>query len=293
MKIIMLGHSGVGKTTFMASMYAVLQTPVEGFSVVAEKKRLHTRLMTMAANIADGNYPSATTTLSSYPLTLLLEDEAVLDFEWIDYRGNALNESSSSREVEELQNEMDDADGIIVFFDGVELTRGGRSARTAVGRLMVFLQNAINMDEGMLPVALVVTKADLLDDGDVAFEQLRPLATAIAESKTVFGALIFTACAKDVLANVSEPTLFVLYRGIMGKQLRMRAAFEAMAQEAEVYASRAGFFDWIDSKLSGVPTWGEMANSKIDEVNRMIRQHNELVDPANELSEVLKDVFMF
>lgn len=293
MKIVMLGHSGVGKTTFMACMYAMLQRDIGGFSVQAADVSTHERLLAIAIAVLEGRYPDATTHKSSYDLILFYKEEAFFGFEWIDYRGNALNESGSHSDMQELQQSLEHADGIIAFFDGVALAKGGRPAREAVGRLMVLLQQAINSDDRLIPTALVITKVDLLEEPDKAIEPVLPLGKAIAQSKTVHGALIFTGCGEGFAFNVEKPTLFVLHKGIIGALMNMRAELQAKQEKARDYADRATAWDWITSKWEGLPTFGEMAEREMATVNAMIERHNELVDPANALKDTLTDIEMF
>jgi GTPase SAR1 family protein len=45
MKIVMIGNTNVGKTTYMASLYGIMQQQIEGFSLKAvngnDRSRLH------------------------------------------------------------------------------------------------------------------------------------------------------------------------------------------------------------------------------------------------------------
>jgi energy-coupling factor transporter ATP-binding protein EcfA2 len=292
MKILMLGHSGVGKTTFMACMYASLQADTGGFTVTTDSST-HERLMRMAKNVSKGIYPAPTAQMSGYDLALLHEGDEVVDFEWIDYRGGALNESGSHAEMAELKDVLESADGIIAFLDGPTLAAGGRAAREIVGRIMVLVQHAIAEDDRIIPIALVITKADLISSLKEVYKPLYPLGEAIAASRTVHGALILTACGRGVAENIEKPTLFVLHKGLLGALFRMREAFEAKNARAAQYESKAGFWDWIDSRLSGVPTYGDMAQSAYREANDMIDRYNSLVDPVNALSETLADIETF
>ena len=56
----MLGHTGVGKTTYLASLYGSLQREVEGFSLSTSKSRDHDRLIQLANTIGKGEYPLST-----------------------------------------------------------------------------------------------------------------------------------------------------------------------------------------------------------------------------------------
>jgi hypothetical protein len=158
---------------------------------------------------------------------------------------------------------------------------------------MVLLQDAINSEDKLMPVALVITKADQLDGPDKAVEPIIPLGKAIGQSKTVHGALIFTGCGEGFAFNVDKPTLFVLHKGVMARLVNMRNEFQAKQRKAHGYAERASIFDWVSSRLEGLPTYGDMAEREMREANAMIDRFNELVDPANALKETLTDIEMF
>jgi energy-coupling factor transporter ATP-binding protein EcfA2 len=293
MKILMLGHKGVGKTTFMSCMYAALQREIGGFSVQAKDDSDHRRLVKLAADVLKGRFPAPTDQLREYDLNLIYDGNAVLDFEWVDYRGGALDEAGSEAGMQELLEQLDTADGLIAFFDGPALAAGGRAARQTVGRIMVLLQRAIEDDQRIVPIALVVTKADQVADQDVVIEALEPLWRAISGSRTVYGSLIFTRCGLGFSENMEMPTLFVLHKGMHGMLVRMKASLEATRQKAAGYQSKSGFWDWVDSRLNGFPTYGEMASREYRLANDMVDEHNALVEPTNALSETLTNIPQF
>ena len=70
MNILMLGHSGVGKTTYMASMYGLMQAGVERFSLASKYIRDHDDLVSLARDIQCGAYPPQTAIKSSYDFYL-------------------------------------------------------------------------------------------------------------------------------------------------------------------------------------------------------------------------------
>jgi energy-coupling factor transporter ATP-binding protein EcfA2 len=292
-KIMMLGHSGVGKTTFMACMYAMLQEERGGFCVQAREQAVHDSMIELALNVVRGGaYPAPTASKSSYDLVLFHNREAVFGFEWVDYRGNALNESATS-DLSSLLEEINSADGLILFFDGTELEKGGQAARAAAGRLQYLLTQAVNTQERVIPVAIVITKTDLLSDPDKAVAGVRGLCEIIAASRTIHGALIFTAAGEQLLHNVEKPTLFVLHKGISGALMQMRAKFEEEFKEARRLEGNANVIDDISSWWSGTSSWTDLARRRFAEGNQIVELHNQLVDPANGLKELLTDVTMF
>jgi hypothetical protein len=109
MQLALLGQSGVGKTTFIASVYGLMQAE-KGLGLAAESGRDHEELMVAFRAIQDGRYPPATAARSEYNFALTHADERVFPFLWTDYRGGALRDRSESADAVALQQDVDDHD---------------------------------------------------------------------------------------------------------------------------------------------------------------------------------------
>ena len=97
MDIMLLGHSGVGKTTFAASAYAELQEDIGGFTLAAKSEEDHRRLLDDATRIHRGLYPPPTNQRDRYSFDLCYQGRSCFPFTLIDYRGTALFERSKSQ----------------------------------------------------------------------------------------------------------------------------------------------------------------------------------------------------
>ena len=124
MKIVMLGHTGVGKTTYMASLYGILQNPINGFTLRAQSTQDHAQLMDLYHQIHYGTYPEATMQRGQYDFLLRYEGKTAYPFTWVDYRGGALRELRDSFETQQLMQELKEAEGIVMFCDAA--MSGGR-----------------------------------------------------------------------------------------------------------------------------------------------------------------------
>src|SRR5438445_106474 len=113
----MLGHSNVGKTTYMASMYGALQKPINGFSLRTQNATHHRELMQMYDRILAGRYPLPSQQRQQYDFSLHYQNKAFFPFQWIDYRGGALDERSDNIETQRLSRDLKEADGIMIFCD--------------------------------------------------------------------------------------------------------------------------------------------------------------------------------
>ena len=57
MRIVMIGHSNVGKTTYMASMYGAMQVGVDGFTLRAARTDDHERFVALHRMTRAGRPP--------------------------------------------------------------------------------------------------------------------------------------------------------------------------------------------------------------------------------------------
>ncbi len=80
MRIVEIGHTGVGKTTYMATLYGIQQEGIEGFSLKAQNSSDHERLIELAKNISQGIYPSATDQRREYNFYLQYENKNIFSF---------------------------------------------------------------------------------------------------------------------------------------------------------------------------------------------------------------------
>ena len=86
MKIVMLGHSGVGKTSYMYSMYGAMQNPYNGFTLSTQDQPDHNRFLNIYRNIIKGRYPNPTDQSEEYNF-------------WLNFNNyNDINVSSKSKQ---------------------------------------------------------------------------------------------------------------------------------------------------------------------------------------------------
>ncbi len=143
MNIVMLGHSGVGKTTYMASMYGAVRAGVDKFSLASRYIRDHDDLVSLAQDIRCGTYPPPTAIKSSYDFYLKYDGRSFFPFPWSDYRGGALIERSSSDDTRQLIQDLSKCDGILVFCDS-EQAASGRGAGRDIRRMTNLIGEALS-----------------------------------------------------------------------------------------------------------------------------------------------------
>lgn len=291
----MLGHTNVGKTTYMASMYGTLQTPIHGFSLRAKNDGHHQELQAMHQNIRWGRYPLPSQQRQQYDFSLLYAGRAVFPFEWVDYRGGALLEQSTSAQTSQLVSDLREADSMVLFCDSDPKER--RNVLRQVNRMMQFVGQALQNREKPATVAIVFTKVDLVDGPyEEVYKPTVNLMQTIATSKTVIGTLIPVACGRAPV-NTELPVLFVLYFGIV-----LQANF--LAQQIEYFKkieeeSRregntwGGIFRDFGRAFTNKPTTSQIASAAHSLAVARRNEIEKLIEPSKQLGEYLKELRVF
>ncbi|MEI7676538.1 MAG: hypothetical protein WCJ03_07145 [Bacteroidales bacterium] len=288
-KIVMLGHSRVGKTTYMASLYGAMQQQRNGFKLKAPSNDDHQRLLNLSQIIAKGNYPLGTDQRKEYMFSLLHNDEEVFEFKWADYRGEAILLSGKTEEqARKLQEDLKYADGLILFCDSEALSRGDTQANQ-LGRLNSLIHHAVRDIETPMALAVVLTKSDMISAYTrPMIDHFSGLISAVNASEMVNGAFIPTACGVSSI-NVHVPLLYALHVMVYIKALYLNQLRERFEEEKRTRDEGRGVGDWIFSKMFGLPTDGELyelAKAKLYELEKIIEPTNEsLKSLASSLEE--------
>jgi len=296
MRIAMLGHSGVGKTTYMACMYGVLQQSIQGFTLRANQQYDHDRLLRLGQSVVRGVYPAATDQRGEYPFQLRYQGRPVFEFTWADYRGGALTERSSSLEAQQLQNDLTQADGVLVFCDTEAIVRGKRIT-AQIGRLAYLVGQAMSRVQHPMPLGLVLTKADLVDEiGERVYEAVRPLVDSVAASQHVLGTVLPVACGPSPQL-VQLPVLYVLAHGILGNAMALMQQVEHHEATAQSHVNQGntfgGFLSDVWNSLTSQPTHQDHANAARARALTALQTLEPLVEPAKTLLDYLKELPKF
>jgi len=297
-KIVMLGNSGAGKTTYLSLMYAEMSQGVFGFQVWAQDAEQHQQLLQDAQGIRRGVYPAVTHRRASYDLALIYNGAPVLPFSWRDHRGGAASgRTSDAGDVAELHRDLLDSDAIIMFADGAELVSSPRAAR-AFGRLSGHVLRALHArGQVPTPVVIVVTKCDLINLSDRKIMEavrapLLELVNAIRASQHIHGTAQLVSCGPSP-ANVITPALWSLRWGVLGMEARLAITqryFTAAAQDA---AKRDTIVSRVVAGWRGQPTWGQRAVWHRLAAERARGDLQALIPPVQGLDKLLADVTSF
>ncbi|MCL2177213.1 MAG: hypothetical protein FWB72_04640 [Firmicutes bacterium] len=150
MKISMLGYTNSGKTSYLGTMLSHLfNQRVEGFEVRAangSEPVIHELLARIDHIYTRNKFPDATATTEEIgsttvlDLSLLHNNNHIIDFSFIDYRGGILQniaERSNDEETKIVAAELLMTDVLIVFVDAILLNRFKSNIVTARARLGV------------------------------------------------------------------------------------------------------------------------------------------------------------
>jgi hypothetical protein len=184
--IVVLGPSGSGKTVFLASMFHRLSVQGEdtGFALTTDLQRAN-RLNDVYNEVIDPGkqWPRSTTRaeISEWPFTCYTIAGGrrfdILTFNYFDYAGELLTDSSGSDgavAVQNLERTLQKADALLGILDGqrvLALMEGRPEGSRLLTRDMTPTFKI--MGEHMVPAHFIISKWDLLQDKGFTLLQVR------------------------------------------------------------------------------------------------------------------------
>jgi hypothetical protein len=297
-KIVMLGHTGAGKTTYLSLMYAEMQDGIAGFRIRATDNAHHRQLLQDAREILRSRYPPATRQRASYDFTLSYNGSEVLPFTWRDHRGGAASgRSADGADVPQLTADLKEADGIVMFIDGAAAVKDP-AARRMAARLATHVLRAMHERPKVLtPLVIAVTKSDLIDLDDekvtaALFSPVEDLGKAVSDTEHIVGTLLPVSCGPSPL-NVVVPVLWALRFGVIGMAMRLDAEVEAASSAMSSAAAKDTLTDRIVSWWKEEPSWASIAERHRQQGLRALQQLQVLIPPAEGLEALLEDIPYF
>ena len=167
-RVIMMGTTGVGKTSFLVGMYGGI--PENGFQLHVTDHDQLIELDDKWSQLAHGQQIAGTNTNQTkhYNLELWNSRFPLARFHWIDYGGGALAEPSNKASVRELTDYINNANCLFVCVNGEHL----RSPVTARNRTQIRNETKVNLilhyvmnfsrgkQEEVLPIVITISKYD-------------------------------------------------------------------------------------------------------------------------------------
>jgi hypothetical protein len=299
MRIVMIGHSNVGKTTYMASMYGAMQEGINGFTLRAARTDDHERFLALHRTTRTSRYPAPTDQRAQYDFRLCHNGTAFFDFTWVDRRGGAILERSGSAEADQLVRDLKYCDGLLAFCDAAAAFRGDEDANE-MERISQLVGRAVSERSQLMPVGVVFTKSDLVNEEDEdAVERVvgpvRPLCDAVAASKTMVGSIIPVACGPSE-RNVVFPVLFALYYGIVARANDLIEEVNRQTSLMQHYADKSnewgGITDWWRG-VTGETTYASRAEAARADALRKYAAWEPLIEPAKALEPLINQLNRF
>jgi GTPase SAR1 family protein len=249
MRIVMIGHSNAGKTTYMAMMYRLMNEGYRGFRIVADDGARHAELLGNAQAIVHSElYPPPTSRHSEYDFTLYFEGREICAFTWNDYRGGAIMERSTSADTAQLLQEIAASDAVVIFADAYELAINPASHED-VQELTDLMHRAIGESGGDKPIVLAFTKADLIRttaEWAVAVEPFEQVRQAMDRSSSVKATTVTVACGSKPKA-VQVPVLWCLSHSLANQVKKLRDDVARYRRWADEAAKKDTIFNRIGS----------------------------------------------
>lgn len=167
-KITMLGTTGAGKTCFLLGMYAKMRQGLGGFTFSTLDPDvdldLSDRWSRLVNEQGDKRWPKPNDNeVQTYQFNFSYGFRKLLGFDWIDYRGGALNGRKQEADVDFLYKQVRDSASLFLCVSGEDLARS-RSVQQIKDKVQTadmnrFFQTLAEKDEKP-SVAVVITKYD-------------------------------------------------------------------------------------------------------------------------------------
>jgi hypothetical protein len=295
MKIVMIGQSNVGKTTFMASMYAAMQQGVNGFTLKAGDPADHKRFLKLHRGAKASRYPAPSDQRAEYKFKLCHNGTAFFPFTWVDIRGGTILDRAESEASADLVKDLAKSDGVLVFCDAAAAARGDEDANE-MARISLLVGKAITSRKRPLAIGIVFTKSDLVSEiSDAIQAPILPMIDCIKANPSLTGAVIPVACGPKE-RDVALPVLFALCHGISMKADDLAEKFTRQHAEAEECRARAnewfGLTDWWRG-VNGQRTYAQRTVEATTAAEREYAKLEPLLAPISALETVLEPLICF
>lgn len=286
MRIVMLGHSNAGKTTYMSAMYQIGRQGVKGFRIRTADPAREADLLRDAAALQQGRFPPPSSRRSVHDFVLSHRGADVMNFAWNDYRGGALLDRSGDGDTAQVLTDLGAADGIVLFVDAQALASEQPDERS-LRRLTYLLQRSFGESDRTMPFVIAYTKSDLVPDvPDVWASIDRQLASIIDASDSasqIVATRVPVACGARP-RNVAVPLLWCLSHGLLAEITRREDQVTATLAAEQQAKANASVINDISSWFNGTESYTRQAFNARQKAQQEVRELRPLVQPAQRLA---------
>ncbi|WP_330347149.1 hypothetical protein [Streptomyces sp. NBC_00582] len=226
MDFVMLGHHGVGKTSYLSLMYAAMRDGIHGFGLDARAAADHEALTRAAEYVLAGHPPPRTENLPVLELVLRFHGRAAVTLRWHEHHDLVTGPGAKP------SGQVLTADGIVLFAEAPQLLEDG-AYRAEMRRTAHRLRQALaERGRQLTPLVLTFTKCDLvcrpMPPGAVPTALLADLTApfsdlvdAVAATEHLRGAVALVSCGPEPV-NITVPVLWSLHHAIAGRGLALQ-----------------------------------------------------------------------
>lgn len=240
MKIVMIGDSAVGKTTFMMSTYGLMREgQIEGFRVQCRDGQADKRLVRAYQDFrSNGVYPPATVQMSSYEYDFYSDDDWVMHFSLTDIRGESIHDYN----VDELSRELREADAVMFFLNGYDIWNG-KNVDEQIDDIYILLNNCFVEDDRNKLLMVVFSQMDRIGNG-ITGEEWETLCKTVDElermaerSENIMYLALPTACSLDCMMDLDYAMVMLM---LFGQTVDLIKRSEAIEEELKSIQKQYG-----------------------------------------------------
>ena len=300
LNVMMVGFSGTGKTSYMGAMYKIFnQRGYNGFRIRATDDAHHRAFASIERRLSEGIYPDGTDVRDVYEFELRHNNEDVLRFNWMDYRGGVLSERGN-KELEQVVDQIVKADALMVFIDTPRFVSETTASVRLLTRIQHLIQNAIShMKTDCFVVSFVMTKADCVDDWAVlrksaAWDRYFDIVNMLSENENVLGLMSFTTVGPEC-ENVEYPFLHSMSMGLLMRIDQLLKKYNAAVKKANRYAEEGSvlneigtFFKKVFVDDSSKSKW-DLAVEEMNKAERLYKKFEKLQTPLERIRDIIKN----
>lgn len=177
-KITVIGFRSSGKTCFLAGMYDIMCNGLENFTIIEHDADQDLYLQEMWEDIRTASHrkwPVPSDEKRAYEFTLCHSFQKIIDFEWLDYPGGALVDPKFGL-LKEISDQISKSSCLLLLINGESFVAEAENEDeykqavcsnlksnkdlVAIQKLSRLVYEGISLP----PIAIVVTKCDLIDD---------------------------------------------------------------------------------------------------------------------------------
>jgi GTPase SAR1 family protein len=286
MKVVMVGHENVGKTTYMTSMYREMATRgLYNFWVRAKTDGDHRKLLRLADAVARSRFPPPSERRSAYDLTLRYGSSALLEFTWSDYRGGALRDADGIQATELIQDSQS-ADAVLLFLESGSLVQQRMVGKARIRDLTNLAFRVIQGRQTLIPIVVVVTKSDMHELDESAIEPLQPFFDAVRVDQRVRAIIAPVVCGPNP-QNILLPVIFTLFFGLVTRADILEARIGQLGELLDQAPS-----DSLGNKVAawwnGQPQPAEIRNGLLTQAYAEYQALEQMRGPAEMLGQLLE-----